>query len=135
MPRRKADKPEELLTHNLIVRVTETLFNKLETLCKESGCLSIAEVCRKILSNQKIKIFKEDISMNPVMEELALIRKELKAIGVNINQITRSFNQDRARTHHTYHVLKVAEQYERVDERVEILLAIIAKLADKWLQK
>jgi len=135
MSRTKTDKPEDLLSHNLIIRVTETLFNKLEKLRVDSSSLSIADVCRKILLNQNIKLYHQDISLNPVMEELAMIRKELKAIGVNINQITRSFNQDRAGTHRPIYAQQVADLYKKVDERVETLLAIISKLADQWLQK
>jgi hypothetical protein len=135
MSRSKTDKPEDLLSHNLIIRTTETLFNKLEKLRVESHSLSIADVCRKILLNQQLKLFYQDISMNPVMEELAMIRKELKAIGVNINQITRSFNQDKFGAHRTVYVQQVAELYQKVDERMVTLLAIISKLADQWLQK
>ena len=73
--------------------------------------------------------------MDATMEELALIRKELRAIGININQITRSFNQDKAGTHRAFYVLKVADQYKKVDEKVEQLLTIISKLAERWLQR
>jgi len=135
MSRSKTDKPEDLLSHTLIIRITETLFNKLEKLRVESHSLSIADVCRKILLNQPLKLYHQDISMNPVMEELAMIRKELKAIGVNINQITRSFNQDRFVAHRAVYVQQVADLYQKVDERMVTLLAIISKLADQWLQK
>ncbi|MFN0290159.1 plasmid mobilization protein [Pedobacter helvus] len=135
MPRRKSDKSEELLSRNIIVRVTEKQFENLEKLRIQSSSLSIAEICRKILSSRQIKIFKQDISMNPVMEELALIRKELKAIGININQITRHFNQDKTDAGRSFFTLKVIDQYEQVDERVEKLLKIISKLAEKWLQE
>lgn len=135
MPRKKAKNQEELLTHNVIVRVTETVFNKLEKMRIESGGSSVAEVIRKILSNRKIKIFHQDISMNAPMEEMALIRKELKAIGININQITRTFNQDKAETHRAFYVMKVADLYKNVDTKVERLVDIISQLAEKWLQK
>lgn len=135
MPRKKAINQEQLLTHNLIVRITETVFNKLEKMRVESNSESIAEVVRNILSNRKIKIFQQDISMNAPMEEMALIRKELKAIGININQITRTFNQDKAETHRAFYVMKVADLYKNVDAKVERLLVIISKLAEKWLQK
>ena len=101
----------------------------------ESNYASIAEIARRILSNQNIKLYYQDISMNGPMEEMALIRKELKAIGININQITRSFNQDKAETHRAFYVLKVADLYKNVDAKVERLLVIIAGLAEKWLQK
>ncbi|MFA6275781.1 MAG: plasmid mobilization relaxosome protein MobC [Pedobacter sp.] len=135
MSRKKAKNQEQLLTHNVIIRVTETVFNKLEKTRIESGSLSVAEVVRKILSNRKIKIFHQDNSMNAPMEEMALIRKELKAIGININQITRTFNQDKAETHRAFYVMKVADLYKNVDARVERLLVIISQLAEKWLQK
>jgi hypothetical protein len=135
MTRKKVNEPEDLLSHNLIIRVTENTYNRLEELRKDSNNRSIAAVARKILSGQKINLYHHDVSLNPVMEELALIRKELKAIGVNINQITRSFNQDRTGTSRAYHITKVAELYKQVDIKVDRLLKIISKLAEKWLQK
>ncbi len=132
----KKDKDQDaLLSHNLIIRVTESTFNRLEKLHKESNYASIAEVARKLLSNQQIKLYYTDVSMNGPMEEMALIRKELKAIGININQITRSFNQDKAGIHKPLYVLKVADLYKEVDKKVDSLLIIISKLAEKWLQK
>jgi predicted CopG family antitoxin len=135
MPRKKAKNQEQLLTHNVIIRVTETVFNRLEKMRIESGSFSVAEVVRKILTNRKIKIFHQDVSMNAPMEEMALIRKELKAIGININQITRTFNQDKAEVHRAFYVMKVADLYKSVDAKVERLLVIISQLAEKWLQK
>lgn len=136
MPRKKQDDQEAILSHNLIIRVNQKLYDKLDSLHKESDCQSIAEVARKILSNQKIKCFYKDISMNAPMEELTSIRKELKSIGVNINQITRSFNQEKsADIHRAFYVMKVADLYKKVDAKVDRLLVLIAKLTEKWLQK
>lgn len=135
MPRKKAKNQEKLLTHTIIVRVSEEVFKKLEELRLESNYQSIAEVVRRILTNRRIKISQQDHSMNAPMEEMALIRKELKSIGININQITRTFNQDKAETHRAFYVMKVADLYKNVDARVERLLIIISNLAEKWLQK
>lgn len=74
--------------------------------------------------------------MNTPMEELVSIRKELKAIGININQITRVFNQEKTNeTKRHYCTLQVAELYKKVDAKVDRLLAIVAQFAEKWLQK
>ncbi|MGY4383916.1 hypothetical protein ACVWYN_000942 [Pedobacter sp. UYP24] len=135
MPRKKLKDQDAILSHNLIIRVSEELFKKLDKLYSESDCQSIAEVARKILSNEKINCFYRDVSIHAPMEEMALIRKELKAIGININQITRSFNQDKVETHRAFYVIKVADLYKKVDEKVERLLIIISQLAEKWLQK
>jgi len=135
MSRRKLANSDDLLSHNIIIRVSENLFKKLEKIRKESHSPSVADVCRKLLNHQKIKLYQEDASMNPAMEQLAMIRKELKAIGVNINQITRSFNGARAENQRTYYALQAADLYKHVDAKVDHLLAIVAQLADKWLQK
>lgn len=135
MSRRKLANSEELLSHNIIIRVSEKLFKKLEKLRRETRSPSIAEVCRKILTNQKIKLYQEDTSMNPAMEELAMIRKELKFIGININQVTRNFNGSKAENQRTYLALQTAELYKHVGAKVDQLLIIVGQLAEKWLQK
>ena len=135
MSRKKTKEPEELLSHNLIIRVNEATFKRLEKLHKESHSASMAEVARRILVGHKIKLFYKDISMNAPMEEMALIRKELKSIGININQLTRSFNQDKTGTHQAFYLLKVAGQYDKVGEKVDYLLTLISKLAEQWLRR
>lgn len=133
MPRKKLNNPDELLSQPIVVRVTEKVFQKLEKLMKESGCQSIGEVARMILSDQPIKCFYVDVSMNGPMEQLALIRKELKAIGININQQTRYFHQSRSEAQKSFYVLKTAELYGQVGEKTEELLRIVNALALKWL--
>lgn len=135
MSRKKTKEPADVLSRNLIIRVNEATYQRLEKLHQESHYASIAEVARRILNGQKLKLFYKDISMNAPMEEMALIRKELKAIGININQLTRSFNQDKAGTHRAFYLLKVAEQYQAVGEKVDSLLTIITQLAETWLPR
>lgn len=120
MPRKKISNPKELLTQPIIIRVKEETYRKLEKLVKESDCGSVGEVARKILTGKMINCFYRDVSLHGPVEELARIRKELKAIGININQQTRYFS---------------ASIYKTVDNKVDRLLAITSQLADKWLQK
>lgn len=134
MGRPKSKDPEELLSRNLIVRVTERTWKKLDNLQKTGDCPSIAEVARRILANRQVKILHKDISMNTSMEEMALIRKELKAIGININQLTRRFNQSSNDTQKAFYIIKAEAEYKIVGERVDRLLSLISKLAEKWLQ-
>lgn len=135
MPRKKSPDPEELLTHPVILRVTKTAFERLEKIQQESNCGSVGEVARKILANDQIQLFYKDVSLNAPMEEMALIRKELKSIGVNINQLTRGFNSDKQGKYQSYFIKKSLEKYQAVDEKVERLLILIGQLAEKWLQR
>jgi hypothetical protein len=52
----------------------------------------MAELTRRILSKEKITCYHRDTSLDEPLEELIMIRKELNAIGVNINQITHHFH-------------------------------------------
>ncbi|WP_461789647.1 plasmid mobilization protein [Pedobacter sp.] len=135
MPRKKLTNSEELLSHNIIIRVSEGLFKKLEQLKSESHSPSVAEVCRKILMGQKLRIYQQDASMNPVMEELAGVRKELKAIGININQVVRKFNRAKVENQRSYYAMQTAGLYRNVEVKVDRLLSIVSSLAEKWLQK
>lgn len=135
MSRKKAEDQQALFTYPVRTRVTEKAFDRLERLRQESNCSTIGELARKVLSNQGIKCFYIDRSLPAVMEELALIRKELKAIGTNINQLTRSFNSTRDENVKAFYVLKVSDLYKNVDAKVTQLLSIISSLSEKWLQK
>ncbi|WP_113638513.1 plasmid mobilization relaxosome protein MobC [Nubsella zeaxanthinifaciens] len=134
MPRKKQENEEEILSRNLIVRVSQQQFNRLEKLRRESGHQTIAEIVRRILSGKKLHLFYTDTTINAPMEELAGIRRELKAIGININQITRTFNTDKEGSQRQQYILQVASLYQKVDTKVERLLTLITKLAEKWLQ-
>lgn len=134
MARKKEAVRDKLLSKLITLRVTEALYNKLERLHTESSCASIGEVARKILSKEKIVLLHKDISMNGTMEELASIRKELRAIGVNINQITHHFHSCDDDKQKLFLALKTSDQYRQVDQKVEVLLKIISQIALKWLQ-
>lgn len=135
MPRKKLANPDQLLTRPIVIRVDEATFKRLEKLARESDCQSIGEVARKILTGKRINLFHRDITMHAPMEELARIRKELKAIGVNINQQTRYFHASQNPTERTFYALKTAARYERIENKIDRLLIIVSELAKKWLQK
>ena len=135
MPRKKLANPEEILSKPIIIRVTEAVFKRLEKLQKESDCGSVGEVARKILLQKRINCFYRDISLNAPMEEMALIRKELKAIGININQQTKYFHTSQSEAERAFHANRTAKHYQKIDSKVELLLTLISQLAEKWLQK
>jgi hypothetical protein len=135
MARRKSTHPEALLTRHIQAKVSEEVFKRLEQIMRNGDCQSIGELARRILSKEKIVCFQRDSSMDGPMEELTSIRKELNAVGVNINQITHYFHVTDMPNQKAFHALKVAEQYRIVGDKVDKLLAIVSQLSKKWLQK
>jgi hypothetical protein len=134
MARKKAADHNTLLAYPIRTRVTQATLDRLEKIKTESGCQTVGEVARMILSDEPIRCFYVDVSLNGPMEQLALIRKELKAIGININQQTRFFHQSRSDAHRGFYAMKTAELYKQVGEKTDELLIIVSRLAAKWLQ-
>lgn len=135
MPRKKAADQEELFIVPVRTRVTKAAAERLEKLRADSDCRSIGELARRILSGSTITIFHKDASMNGAMEQLVLIRRELKAIGVNMNQVTRSFHQTDDENHKRFYAAKLAGQYQEAEARISLLLSLISQLSKKWLAK
>jgi len=135
MGRKKAKDQDKLLVHLLRVRVDDKTMKRLEKLLAESSCRSIGEVGRKLLARERINCFYRDASLSGPMEELALIRKELKSIGVNINQQTRYFNAVKSPAEKAFHSDRTVELWMKADAKMERLFAMISKLAEKWLPR
>ena len=125
----------DLLTHPVRTRVTKPVFERLESLKNNSACQTIGEVARKILSKEKILCFYQDVTLDAPMDELTSIRKELKSIGININQQTRYFHTSDDDMQRAFYASKTSELYKGIDAKVDRLLILISQLAEKWLQK
>jgi hypothetical protein len=132
-------KPKEdrtaLLTHRLRLRVSESTIKRLESIAGSSNCRSIAAVARRILSSQKILMFTRDVSYEEPLQQLIDIRQELRSIGVNVNQITHSFHVSDTVNQKMFNALKVAEEYAKVNDKVDELVRLVGELGDKWLQR
>jgi hypothetical protein len=134
MGRKRIQDTTIALNRRLILRVNETTFKKLDALLKDSDCQSVSDVARRILCKKKITVFYKDVSLEASMAELIRIRKELHAIGVNINQITHAFHSANTTNNKMFQALKVAEEYDKVGDKVNELLRMVAQLGKKWLQ-
>ncbi|GGC33260.1 hypothetical protein GCM10011386_26670 [Parapedobacter defluvii] len=135
MARKKLTNPDDLLNRPLVIRVNEATYARLENIRKESDCHCIGEVARRILSRQRINLFHHDVSLDRPMEELTRIRRELKAIGININQQTHRFHISDSESERAFYVNRTAILYKDVGDKVERLLVMVSQLAEKWLRK
>ncbi|PRY03353.1 mobilization protein MobC [Pontibacter ummariensis] len=132
MARKKTEEANELLSHPIIFRVTEREYRRLEGIRAKSDCHSIGEVIRRVLEAREIKLFYKDTTQDGITEELAGIREELRAIGVNINQVTRHFNASVQGHKRILLAHQALEQYQKVGQKVNLLLTLISQLARKW---
>lgn len=129
------DKEEDrLLKCRIHTRITRAKYEELNRMLSASrGISTLSELLRNILDERKIITQTYDSGLDKTMEVLSGIRKELQAIGVNINQITHRFHmQDRAEGK-AFLAQEALKSYSDVGRKVDELYLIIDQLSRKWL--
>jgi hypothetical protein len=128
-------KGEGRLEHLVWTRITDSKYQELQTILGKSKDETLSGLVRKIIYRQPVKVFVHDETINIVMEELATLRTEIRAIGININQVTRFFNTYPEPRRKEFYAKIAFSNYVSTESKIDELLDIISKLAKKWLSK
>jgi mobilization protein MobC len=132
--RRKA--PEDRsLQYVINTRVNAAKYAELQRLLESDPGSDMSTLVRDILYNRKIKVFTRDTTMTDTMEEMARLRSEIRAIGININQITRFFNTYPEPSRKHLYAKMAFDEYRALEPKINQLLTIASKLAKKWLSE
>lgn len=123
----------ERLEYKVFTRLGREKYDELAALLEKSRHRNMSSMLRDVLHSKKIVIENYDGTLDKVMEELGRIRSELHAIGVNINQVTRRFNQEHLAGEQLNQALEITKFYQQADQKVSELFEIISKLSLKWL--
>lgn len=134
MGRKKIPAKSEL-RHRLYTRVNDQKYEELRRLLLQNPSKDMSSLIRDILHHRPVKVYTRDLTLDNLMEELARLRTEIRAIGVNINQITRLFNTYPEPQKKHFYAKMAFKEYQAIDSQVTQLLAIISKLAKKWLSE
>jgi hypothetical protein len=132
MGRKKVSDQAEL-KHRIYTRVNDKKFRELQTLLAGNPKNDMSSLLRSILYNRQVKVFTKDKTLDNLMEELAKLRTEIRAIGVNINQITRFFNTYPEPQKKALYAKMAFREYLAIEVKIDELLTIITKLAKRWL--
>lgn len=130
MTQRQKDKS---FTRRITFRLTEKEWTALAGLLEKSTAGNLSSLIRQVLFKGAVTINTRDRSLDIVMEELSRIRKELQAIGINVNQITRRFHVETLSEERLARAQEVISVYHHTGEKVTRLFTIIAKFSEKWL--
>lgn len=131
MKERKSGK----LNYKVFSRINKEKYEELLAQLNKSSCRTISELIRHILNHDKIRVITYDATLDKVMEQLSGIRKELQAIGVNINQVTHRFHKEQQPAGRLFQAMEIAKLYQQTEEKVAELFTIIAKISEQWLPK
>ena len=132
---RKKSTDTDILSFKVHARLKPEKYHALNELLKQTRYGSMSELIRRILEDRKVRIITYDASLDKVMESLCAIEKDLKAIGVNINQITRQFNSSTSESARILQSLQVSSEYKKVGDKVDAIQNLISKLVSKWLHE
>lgn len=131
--RKGETKGEKRLEHLVWTRITDKKYQELQSILLKSKGETLSGLVRKIIYKQQVKVYVHEETINIVMEELAALRTEIRAIGVNINQVTRFFNTYPEVKKKEFYAKIAFSSYVRMESKIDELLEIISKLAKKWL--
>lgn len=124
MTRKKVNDTEKLI-HKITIRVSDPFLKKMEGWLLKSNSNSLGELARLILYKEEIIWYHKDESKETLSVEMTAIRKELNAIGHNINQVTRAFNSTTIPAQKIFEALKILDEYNKVKSVVEKLTVLI----------
>jgi len=129
MPKQKLNS-SRLLSRKIGVRVSQPFYEKMLGWLTNSNCRTIGELARRILYEEKINWYHKDASSEEIRIQLTGIRKELKAIGVNVNQVTRHFNATSG--DRLAEASLVLAEFQKVERTADVIMTFINKLSEKW---
>ena len=126
---------QQRLTHKICTRVTNDKYAELKSLIDSNPANDMSRVLRDILDGVPIRVITLDKSFETQIDELIMIKAEIRAIGVNINQITHMFNTYPEPQRKLYFAKIAFERYLQIDQKTDKLFAIVAKIEKKWLSE
>ncbi|HAL82739.1 MAG TPA: plasmid mobilization relaxosome protein MobC [Mucilaginibacter sp.] len=116
------------------LRLTMTEFGEVEKKWKASNCRKLSDYVRRLIFGKPLVSSYRNKSLDELMAELMLLRKELNAIGNNFNQAVH-------RLHTLDHLPQMKlwlERFERdknvLFDKMEEINNTIQKMGKQWLQ-
>lgn len=116
------------------LRLTGDEYSELEKNWKKSTVKKLSEFVRRVLFGKRITVYSRNQSLDELMAELVLLKREMHAIGVNFNQAVHRLNM----TDHAPQMQAWVERFARDRDRYfalfEEVKLKINSVGEQWLQ-
>jgi hypothetical protein len=126
---------EENRSHRLIVRFKPTEFELIEKRFKKTTFRKLSEYTRNVLLEKTITVTYRDKAMDDILEELILLRRELNAVGNNLNQAMRTINAAHGNADAKLWLNLLKTISGRVEPAINQIKEQMNQYADLWSQK
>jgi hypothetical protein len=124
---------DDALLHDIKTRVNTHHFQRLQQLLEQSHYRTMAELLRHIICEGSIQIITVDETLPVTMEQLIDIRKELNAIGNNLNQVARALNLRTTGKQQVIPLEELMDNMNHITRQMQVTQQTIAELAKVWL--
>lgn len=131
----KSAEKERNRVHRVTVRFTPAEFVPLQKAAAATASGELADYIRRVLFRRKIEAFYRNRSMDDLIQELSLMRRELNAVGNNFNQITKKVNATAGKKEFYFWVEHAASMQLLLQEKIGAIQKITEQFAAEWYAK
>lgn len=116
------------------LRLTSDEYGLLEKNWKRSTIRKLSEYVRRILFGKAVTVYTRNQSLDELVAELVLLRKELNAIGVNFNQAVHRLHTLDHLPQMQHWLVGFERDRDLLFEKVEEIKSKVNSIAEQWLQ-
>lgn len=125
---------EKTKTRIVLFRLSPEEYRDIESKWKKSTIRKFSEFLRRIIFHRPITVYTRNRSLDELMPELMLLRKELNGIGNNFNQVVHKLHT----LDHVPQVLHWAASWDSeklaLFNKIEEIRTKLNSISDQWLQ-
>ncbi|ALM50817.1 hypothetical protein AMR72_15225 [Flavobacterium psychrophilum] len=121
-------------SHWLHLRLHAEEHEKLVRKWKASTYRKLSEYARQKLFDKPVAIIQRNTTLDMGLEALASVREELKAIGNNLNQLTRQINANPPDADSRHWQASFLSVRSELAVKLEDIHTLITQLSVSWLQ-
>jgi len=128
-------KTEENRSRRIITRLKPEEYKVIQDRFKKTMFRKMSEYSRNVLLEKTITVTHRDKSMDEVLEELILLRKELNAIGINFNQAVRKLNSVEGMPDANIWQAMIVVLRDKLEPAIIQIKERVSDYADIWSQR
>lgn len=121
-------------TRKITLRLTAEEYVKIEQKWKASTCRKLSDYLRKHLFDKSITTTYRNQSLDDFIEETIVLRKELNAIGINLNQTVKKLHTLQQIPEFKVWIISFEIDKKIINNKIDLIERHTSKITDKWLQ-
>lgn len=121
-------------TRRIALRLTPEEYAKIEQKWKTSTCRKLSDYLRKHLLDKSITTTYRNQSLDNFIEETVMLRKELNAIGNNLNQAVKKLHTLQQISEFKVWIVSFEIDKRIINDKIDQIKSHTCKITDKWLQ-